>query len=180
MKKSIKRLLSFALAFCLILAMMPTIEAESTTAPITNIKFNLKLKDYVENVYPSGSVYTASNDGGYQCFGFANNMAKTIFGSYPTGYSTGRILHSNDWTIEYGTSALNNLHIGDIVRFNFGNYDHSIFVTAISDDTITYSDANRDWKNGVVHNNTMSRSELSSRVSKLLNDSADVSGDYYG
>ena len=62
-----------------------------------------------------------------QCFGFANKLAYDAYGSFYTSW---------------GRTNLNNLKAGDVIRYK--NDGHSIFVTGISGDTITYGDCNSD------------------------------------
>lgn len=69
-----------------------------------------------------------------QCQGFVMKCGYDAYGSDP--YT---------WKKIEDTSALNNLKPGDIVRY-YSNYPtmHSIFVTAVSGDIITFGDCNSD------------------------------------
>lgn len=67
-----------------------------------------------------------------QCMGFAYQLAHMVYGGNPY----------RDWTKNYSVSALNSLKPGDVVRCNYNR--HSIFVTAVDGDTITYADCNSD------------------------------------
>ena len=51
-------------------------------------------------------------------------------------------VNANGWSTSTSSSALNNLKAGDIVRYK--NNGHSIFVTAVNGDTVTYTDCNSD------------------------------------
>ena len=107
---------------------------------------------------------------GWECFGFANLMAYNIWGSYPTTVSSAQNVNSN-WTIIRATSSnsqINSLKVGDIVRYNNGSYDHSIFVTDIVGDTIYYADCNRYGDDVVHYNGTMSKSTLASKLVRQL------------
>ena len=72
-----------------------------------------------------------------QCLGFAMKCGYDAYGSDP--YT---------WPKITGSSALNNLKPGDIVRYytnRADNYRHAIFVTGVSGDTITFGDCNSDF-----------------------------------
>ena len=75
--------------------------------------------------------------GGYQyswqCMGYAEKLGYDF-----TGY-TPRV-NANGWYTNYSASALDTLKPGDIVRCNNGG--HSIFITGVSGDTITYTHCN--------------------------------------
>lgn len=114
--------------------------------------FYTKLEEFKKNIYSNGSHYidNPSLTGGYQCFGFANELAIYMFGSYPTKSMAANGDPRSGWEITYYvgdndniiTNPIDNLTIGDIVRYKC----HSIFITDISNDSITYCDANSDKK----------------------------------
>ncbi len=119
-------------------------EAQAATT-VTQATFQEALEKFKTNVYPNGSTYVDDTTyGGIQCFGYANQLAKYIYGSYPTTSMSGLDVTSG-WTVSYGADAVDNLHIGDIVRF----YYHSIFITDIYDGCVYYTDANGDGQNTV-------------------------------
>lgn len=92
-----------------------------------------------------GKFYIGSTYYGGQCFGFANKMGYLIFGSVPT----------SSWT-EYKSVA--NYYAGDYVRVR--NNKHSIFITKVSGDTITYVDCNNYGPCQVKWDRTISKSSL--------------------
>ena len=131
-----------------------------------NAYISKKIAEFKSNRYPHNSTYRddPNNTGGYECFGFANEIAKYIFGSYPTYYMSAAYVYPG-WTVEYGGSAIDHLQEGDIVRYWY----HSIFITKIDGDTITYCQANvPSGTNRVTYGNTITRKELKSRVSQQL------------
>ena len=67
----------------------------------------------------------------WQCQGFAMKCGYDAYGSDP--YT---------WPQLTNVSALDNLKPGDIVRYYTTNNEHSIFVTAVSGDTVTFGDCN--------------------------------------
>ena len=67
----------------------------------------------------------------WQCQGFAMKCGYDAYGSNP--YT---------WPQLTNVSALDNLKPGDIVRYYTTNNEHSIFVTAVSGDTVTFGDCN--------------------------------------
>ncbi len=107
---------------------------------------------------------------GWECFGFANLMAYNIWGSYPCTLSNASNVNSG-WSIiraTSGNSQISSLRVGDIVRFNNGSYDHSIFVTNIVGETIYYADCNGYGDDVVHYNRTISKGDLSSKLVKRL------------
>jgi hypothetical protein len=78
----------------------------------------------------------------YQCWGYADKLGHDVSGCDPQKLSEG-----DDWKKLYYKASLNDLKAGDIIRFNrYGNskYAHTLYVTAVSGDTITYTDCNYD------------------------------------
>lgn len=127
--------------------------------------FNAKLTTFRNNYYDHGSVYKEDDSSslGYQCFGYANFIARYIFGSFPCADMSCVNLNSN-WSRTYGSSAIDNLHVGDVVRYNY----HSIFITDIADGYAYYTHANYDHANGVSWEGKKSLSELKTLVSNDL------------
>ena len=119
------------------------------------------------NYYSHGGTYKDNTKyGGTECFGFANELSYFIFGSFPTTSESAREQYRNPgWTFTYGSGAVDNLRVGDIVRY----YNHSIFITGIDGDTISYCQANVPYNtNRVTYDNTMSRSTLKYEISRML------------
>ena len=71
----------------------------------------------------------------WQCMGYAEKLGYDSTGFNPR-------VNANGWSTSTSSSALNNLKAGDIVRYK--NNGHSIFVTAVNGDTVTYTDCNSD------------------------------------
>jgi len=137
-----------------------------TYASIDLATFNNRIANFRTEKYDHGSTYqnNPSLTGGETCFGFANEVALYIWGSYPTNSMSAASVNSG-WTVTYGGSAVDNLCVGDIVRYHY----HSIFITGIDGDTIYYCQANTpSGTNKVTFNNTVSRSSLKSKVSDQL------------
>lgn len=96
------------------------------------------------------------NDPSYQCMGFAEKCGYDFSGSNP------RV--AGAWTTLNNVSALNNLKPGDIIRYytNRASDDrHSIFVTGVSGDTITFGDCNWDSHCGIRWGATTTKQKLS-------------------
>ncbi len=83
-----------------------------------------------------------------QCMGFAYQLAALAYDCEP----------SNEWTANYNKSALDKLKAGDIVRYRWNG--HSIFVTAVNGDTVTYADCNWDHQCGIRWGCTISKATL--------------------
>ena len=88
------------------------------------------------------------NNGAIQCHGFALKMASLYYGNNP-----------NSWNKVYN---LNSLKAGDIIRYK--NNGHSIWVTAVNGNTITYGDCNSDGHCGIKWNKTISKSAVLSTL----------------
>lgn len=68
----------------------------------------------------------------YGCWGYADQLGYLYAGSNP-----------NNWAKKTSTEALNYLKTGDIIRFTTsGGGEHSVFVTGVSGNNITFSDCN--------------------------------------
>jgi len=91
----------------------------------------------------SGSCGCNSFASSIQCMGFANKLAYDAFGSAYTSWSK---------------TTLTNLKAGDVIRYK--NNGHSIFVTAVNGDTITYGDCNSDGHCKIMWNKTISKSTV--------------------
>lgn len=83
-----------------------------------------------------------------QCMGFAYQLAALAYDCDPR----------TQWNNNTSTSALDNLKAGDIVRYQWNG--HSIFVTAVEGDTVTYADCNSDSKCGIAWNRTTTKAKL--------------------
>ena len=94
-----------------------------------------------------GKFYLNGTYYGGQCFGFANKMGYLIFGSVPTA----------SWT-KY--TSVTNYYAGDYVRVR--NDKHSIFITKVEGDTITYVDCNNSGACQVKWDRTISKASLKS------------------
>lgn len=95
----------------------------------------------------------------YQCWGFADKLGYDATGYDPQNYNSS----SYGWKRLYYSSSLNSLKAGDIIRYNKnGNssYAHSIYVTAVSGDTITYADCNYDGTCIIRWGQTISKSTV--------------------
>ena len=85
-----------------------------------------------------------------QCMGFAYQVTQLAYGGNPRG----------EWPTDYDSSALDTLKAGDIVRY--GNNTHSIWVTAVEGDTVTYADVNGDGHCKIQWDRTVTKAKLKS------------------
>lgn len=161
-----KRIMTFFAAVVLMLSMLPknAITAKAATE-ITETDFNKRMSTFRNNVYSHGATYKNDNSGtlGIECFGYANYIAKYIYGSFPCSDMSAYNKNAG-WTVVYGANAVDNLHVGDIVRYGF----HSIFITKIDGNTIYYTDANRQGNNIVRWDSQIYRNTLKELVAKKL------------
>lgn len=165
-RSKMKKILSAAVAllcFFSVSVFSPS-KSEAATA-MTEASFQTSLEKFRNTVYGEGSTYKNNVKlyGGAQCFGYANQLAKYIYGSYPTGSMSG-VGVSGGWQVSYGAEAVDALHVGDIVRFRY----HSIFVTDIYNGYVFFTDANSDGANTVTWQGWMEVSYLKELVSEKL------------
>lgn len=89
----------------------------------------------------------------WQCMGFAEKLGYDFTGSNPRE-------NRNGWSTSTSKASLNSLKAGDIVRYK--NNGHSIFITAVNGDTVTYADCNSDGHCRIRWNKTISKPALAS------------------
>ena len=133
--------------------------------------------------YPHGSSrYTWYNAAGieigWQCHGYARWLSEYVWGTdFANGYGKG-------WSLIKATasnSQIDKLSVGDVVRYKgAGDYNHTIFITAISGNTITYTDCNSDGKCTIYWNQTMDKSTLASKLTKALSTTYGGESNTYG
>lgn len=134
--------------------------------------FFQRLSDYMDVYYQgrnclSESFYSSTGSLlGQTCHGYARRMTDYVFGTEcGNGYAAG-------WTrydASAGNSQIDRLSIGDIVRYqSTSSTDHTIFITAMYDSVIEYTDCNSDNKGTVKWNQTMSKSALAGKLTKPL------------
>ena len=102
----------------------------------------------------------------YQCWGFADKLGYDASGRDPQNLS-----QAYGWKKLWTSSSLSGLKAGDIVRFNkYGSskYAHSIYVTAVSGNTVTYADCNYDGTCVIRWGQTIAKSTLKSWFVFLL------------
>ena len=117
------------------------VEDEAVAVGISQSEFNNKLNE-LRGRYPNYSVWNDWFDGGHQCFGFARLIGYNVFGSMPSTWGK--------------TYSINDVKAGDLVQYgNTSGSGHTIFVTNVSGDTITFVDCNG---NGNYSNGTKVRS----------------------
>ena len=92
----------------------------------------------------------------YQCWGFADKLGHDLSGCDPSLCDQG-----NGWRKLLTASALDELKAGDIIRYNKGgSIYHSIYVTGVDGDTVTYADCNYDGSCVIRWGQTVSKSTV--------------------
>lgn len=183
MKPLKKRFLCFFLSLVLVAAILPTpyFAADSVESHIPASTLQYLMEKFPEGKYwnhpdgarnnPDGysdkpcthhesSECTSYNglcgcnlfDSAIQCHGFALKLAYECYGS-----------SARNWK---RVSSIDGIKAGCIVRIN--NDSHTIFITDVSGDTITYADCNIDHECGIRWNTKISRSELKSKLYYML------------
>ena len=105
----------------------------------------------------------------WQCMGYAEKL-----GYDATGYNPRN--NSNGWKTYTSSSALDNLKAGDIVRYK--NDGHSIYVTAVDGNTVTYTDCNSDGHCKIMWDKTISKSTLRSTFTHVRSAPSTLSATY--
>ena len=187
MKLRVKRILSAVLVFCLCFSLLPSIaipvEAASTGLSLSQLRQKFPHGKYWNHAGSPGSSNSVNNQNGYtstpcsqhgvvgtsrqtcngfqpggtqlswQCMGYAEKL-----GYDATGYNPRN--NANGWYTYTSSSSLDNLKPGDIVRYK--NNGHSIYVTGVNGDTVTYTDCNSDGHCIIRWDATISKSTLRS------------------
>lgn len=124
MKKIISVMLSINIAVLLFV-----FSATFSVGAITQSEFDSKINS-LRSQYPNYSTWAnQSFDGGSECYGFARLIGYNVFGSYPSS-----------WSKVY---SIDNVKKGDILQYgNTSGSGHTVFVTNVSGDTITFVDCN--------------------------------------
>lgn len=105
-----------------------------------------------------GSCGCNSFDRAIQCMGFSRKLAYDVFGTY-----------ASRWTRVYADDFSGNIKAGDIARLTMSSSSgHSVFITAVTGDTITYADANYDQGCGIRWDVTISRTDFMKRLIYVL------------
>lgn len=171
MKKviSIMLILIAAFSFARIGGEIPIAQAAS----LTQNEFDSKLSS-ARSKYPNGcnndtySWYVAGSLVGYQCHGYARWLSYYVWGSdFRNGNGT-------NWTRYEATSSdskIDKLVPGDVIRYRAGtskSWNHTIFVTSISGDTVYFTDCNSDGNCTVKWDRSFSKSTLSTYLKTTL------------
>lgn len=126
MSKHIKKSLSVFLSAIILIGIFVVMPISASA--ITQSEFDNNLNS-LRSQYPNYSTWYGSFDGGSQCYGFARLVGYNVFGSYPSS-----------WSRVY---SISNVKKGDILQYgNTSGNGHTVFVTNVSGDTITFVDCN--------------------------------------
>lgn len=125
----------------------------------------------VKKKYPEGTKvshsYVFPSTSAYECHGFACYALMYFWGTKKPGVS-----NTGEYKVYKATSTesyVNKIRPGDLVRFCFGSYDHTIVVTNVDDDNIYYADCNADLKCTFDYNKVISKADLANYLVKKLN-----------
>lgn len=112
-----------------IVVLLFVFSATFSVGAITQSEFDSKINS-LRSQYPNYSTWAnQSFDGGTECYGFARLIGYNVFGSYPSS-----------WSRVY---SIDNVKKGDILQYgNTSGSGHTVFVTNVSGDTITFVDCN--------------------------------------
>ena len=151
-KKVFSKSMAWILSLVMIFGVFVAAPATQGNA-ITQADFNSKLSS-LRSQYPNYSTWNDYFDGGHQCWGFARLIAYKVFGS-----------HADSWS---KVTNLNNVKAGDVLQYgNTSGEGHTVFVTSVSGNTITFVDCNGNgnYSNGskvrscgIKWDNTISKS----------------------
>ena len=126
MKK--RRIISALMVFFICITCLSQFTLEAYADTISQSEFDAKLTA-LRTEFPNYSTWTESFDGGSQCFGFARLMGYRVFGTKPS-----------TWSKVY---SIDGVKAGDLLQYgNTSGSGHTVFVTAVSGDNITFVDCN--------------------------------------
>ncbi len=92
-----------------------------------------------------------------QCHGYALECGYDVVGSNPM-----------NWTKYTSSSSIDNVRAGDVIRLNYTNNLHSIYVLAVSGDTVVFTDCNSYGTCNIRWGATKSKSTLKNQFNYLL------------
>ena len=148
MRNNYLKIVSILLALLMIVQIMPSTEVWA----VSESQFDSKMSE-LKGQYPNYSCWNDRFDNGSECWGFADMLGYKVFGTKPS-----------TWKKVY---SINNVKKGDLIQYGSTNGSgHTIFVTSVSGDTITfvdcngngnYSGANKVRHNGVLWGNTIKK-----------------------
>jgi uncharacterized repeat protein (TIGR02543 family) len=127
-RKNVKAIVKkLVICLCFVCFFICTTGNEKVLA-VTQSEFDAKLNE-LRGQYPNYSVWNDYFDGGHQCFGFARLIGYRVFGSMPSS-----------WGKDYN---FDHVKVGDLIQYgNTQGSGHTVFVTDISGNTITFVDCN--------------------------------------
>ncbi len=120
----------------------------------------------LRQMYPPRTKWEGEWEGGIECVGYALRLCYL----YNGGVSTYTFGISKD---------VNDLKVGTMVRYKCGAYDHSIFITGISGETVYYTDANYDLRGTIRWDLVTTKSEIARWINQPLNQVYDVKPQQY-
>ena len=148
MRNNYLKIVTILLALLMIVQIMPSTEVWA----VSESQFDNKMSE-LKGQYPNYSCWNDRFDNGSECWGFANMLGYKVFGTRPS-----------TWKKVY---SINNVKKGDLIQYGSTNGSgHTVFVTSVSGDTITfvdcngngnYSGANKVRHNGVLWGNTIKK-----------------------
>lgn len=109
----------------------------------------------------------------YQCWGYADKLGHDV-----SGWDPQKAGQPNGWEKLWTKSSLDSLKAGDIIRFNrYGDpkLAHSIYVTSVNGDTISFTDCNYNGTCVIRWGQSISKSTIRSQFVFLLSAPAAAS-----
>jgi hypothetical protein len=172
---NMKRLFSMFLLMTITMSIIVMSGNKAEAEAINTSTFYQRVSEY-QKAYPEGSkclneTFTYNKiTVGRTCHGYARKMTGYVFGTEcGNGYSDGWIRYS----ATSSASNISSLSIGDIVRYRSSagsSYDHTIFVTDITDDIIRFTDCNSDNYGTVKWDREITKANLETKLLLPLHD----------
>ena len=185
MKRNMKRMISTLLALMICLSLCPRIpvpaQAETVGLTLEQLREKFPHGKYWNHADNPGASNAVNNQDGYssvpcsrhgtigtdrqtcngfqpgnrqlswQCMGYAEKLGYDATGLNPRDSGSG-------WYIDRSLSALDELKPGDIVRYRYDG--HSIYVTDVQGDIVTYTDCNGDGHCVIHWDMTVTKAQL--------------------
>lgn len=147
-----KRFLSFIIIICIFFLVCPimSVQARALTKDEMKVKISELKAKYSQGTYDDGNVGNAS-----ECMGFAVKVSRFIFGE---DCRSGWYVHGN----------VDELCVGDHVRYRSSYWNHSITVINIVGNTVYYIDCNGSAGTNRVGYASMTKQELHQKINQYV------------
>lgn len=146
----------YILIISILLTIMPywTVHAKALTTEEMKIKIAELKETYKQDDYNDGKIWNGNTLSAEQCMGFAVKVSQLIFGE--------------DCRTWYVHGNVDELCVGDHVRYRSSYWNHSITVIDIVGDTVHFIDCNGSAGANKVGYSSMTKQELTNKINQKV------------